>query len=327
MPLERLFGYTIRLDASSCSVTQDAISREYDRSRRRAQMGIHPKLGGSWRGVPLAADGRAAKELARDLLLSDRLTGNSRSSRLKTVVLGGTKGIGRALSRALVERAEPVFLLGRDRQDLERSARDLEARSSADITVGMAHCDLEQPTTFDAALDEADKALGKFDTVIVTAGLFAPQDELERDHELASRLLEINFAHTIGFCELAKERLLDRGGGSLCVLSSVAGDRGRKPVGIYGASKAGLSHYLESLDHQYHARGLHVLCVKPGFVKTGMTAGLPVPPFAGEADGVARDILRALSRKKPLLYTPAMWRWVMFVIRRLPRFVMRRIDF
>jgi decaprenylphospho-beta-D-erythro-pentofuranosid-2-ulose 2-reductase len=168
---------------------------------------------------------------------------------------------------------------------------------------------------------------GRVDAVVVTAGLFGTQDALEADLELAARLLTINLTHTVIFCEEARRRLIAQGGGRLCVFSSVAGDRGRKPVGIYGASKAGLSHYLESLDHKYRADGLITLTVKPGFVKTGMTAGLKPPPFAGEPDGVARDVLRALDAGRPVLYTPAMWGLVMAVIRRLPRFIMRRVGF
>jgi len=98
-------------------------------------------------------------------------------------------------------------------------------------------------------------------------------------------------------------------------------------VAIYGSAKAGLSVYLEALDHKYHDAGLNVLCVKPGFVKTGMTAGLKPPPFAGEPEQVARDVVRALDKKKPVLYTPGIWALVMLVIRCLPRFVMRKIGF
>jgi len=246
---------------------------------------------------------------------------------VKAVVLGATRGIGRAIARALVERGDEVCVLGLDDGELEPSARDLEARASRAMKVGTAVCNLEQPETFAPALDQADAALGGFDTVVVTAALFGTQDALERDVELARRLLTVNFAHTVVFCEHARKRLLQRGGGRLCVISSVAGDRGRKPVAIYGSGKAGLSHYLESLDHKHHAEGLRVVCVKPGFVKTGMTAGLPVPPFAGEPAQVAADIVRALDAGKPVVYTPWIWRFVMLVIRWLPRFVMRRIGF
>jgi short-subunit dehydrogenase len=111
------------------------------------------------------------------------------------------------------------------------------------------------------------------------------------------------------------------------VFSSVAGERGRKPVILYGAAKAGLSRYLEGLDHKFRARGLKVVCVKPGFVTTGMTVGLKPPPFAGTPGEVAQRVLRAIERGTPEVYAPPMWRWVMCVIRKLPRFVMRRTGF
>lgn len=246
---------------------------------------------------------------------------------MKAVVFGGTAGIGRAVAQRLAGRGEAVFLLGRDAAGLERSVADLTARHPQQARAGWALCNLEDPAGFAAGLDAADAALGGFDAVIVTAGMFATQAELEADGELARRLTTANFANTVTFCEHARKRLMARGGGWLTVLSSVAGDRGRKPVGIYGASKAGLSTYLEAMDHKYRASGLWVLCVKPGFVKTAMTAGLKTPPFAGEADGVARDIVAAMDRKRPLIYTPGIWRLVMLLIRHLPRSVMRKVDF
>ena len=246
---------------------------------------------------------------------------------MKAVLLGATKGIGRALARLMAERGDAVFLLGRDLQDLQKSAHDLEARSGRGGAVGVAHCDLEHPMSYALALEAADKALDGFDVVVVTAGLFATQEELEADPGLLARVLDANFRGTILFCEAARKRLLGRGGGTLCVFSSVAGERGRKPVGLYGATKAGLSHYLESLDHKYRAAGLRTVCIKPGFVKTSMTAGLPVPPFASEPEAVARVALRAIDRGTPAVYAPPIWALIMLVIRSLPRAVMRRVGF
>lgn len=245
---------------------------------------------------------------------------------MKVVILGATKGMGRAVARQLCEAGHAVALLGRDQVELDRSAADLAARKNG-LQIKSFLCDLEQVETFEAALNGADAALGGFDTVVVTAGLFATQDKLEADPAFALRLLTANFANTVMFCEAVRKRLLTRGGGTLCVFSSVAGDRGRKPVAIYGASKAGLSHYLESLDHKFRSQGLRTICVKPGFVKTAMTAGLKAPPFAGEPEGVARTVVKAIESGKPLVYAPGMWRLVMLVIRLLPRFVMRKINF
>jgi decaprenylphospho-beta-D-erythro-pentofuranosid-2-ulose 2-reductase len=244
---------------------------------------------------------------------------------MKVAVLGGTRGMGRSLARLLAERQDDVFLLGRTPADNERNARDLEIRGQG--KVGTAPCDLLSPASFAPALDAAEAAMGGLDTVVVTAGLFATQDQLEKDPALTGQLLTANFVNTVLFCEEARRRLLARGGGTLCVFSSVAGDRGRKPVVLYGASKAGLSLYLEGLDHRFRAEGLRVVCVKPGFVKTDMTAGLPPPPFAGTADGVAKRVLAAIDKGTPLVYAPGIWSLIMRVIRALPRFIMRRIGF
>ncbi len=246
---------------------------------------------------------------------------------MKTVILGGTRGMGRAVARALVERGDSVFLLGRQSSDLEKCAKDLEHRSAGQAQVPTAICDLEDPSGFDAALDAADEALGGFDTVVITAGLFGTQEKLEEDPEFARRMLTVNFTNTVVFCENVRRRLLERGGGTLCVFSSVAGERGRKPVVLYGSSKAGLSRYLEGLDHRDREKGLVTICVKPGFVKTGMTEGLEPPPFAGTPEQVATRVVRALSRGEPEVYTPGPWRFVMMVIRCLPRFVMRKVGF
>jgi NAD(P)-dependent dehydrogenase (short-subunit alcohol dehydrogenase family) len=234
--------------------------------------------------------------------------------------------MGRALARKLVERGDRVFVLGSKQGELERTASDLGIRGSSGA-VKWHVCDLEQPQTFAPALTAAADALDGFDTVVVTAGIFATQEALENDPELLGRLLTIDFTNTILFCEEARKRLLARGGGTLCVFSSVAGERGRKPVVLYGAAKAGLSRYLEALDHNHHAAGLHVVTVKPGFVKTGMTAGLTPPPFAGEPEAVAAQVVKAIDRGSPVVYTPLPWAPIMMVIRSLPRFVMRRIKF
>lgn len=247
---------------------------------------------------------------------------------MKAIIVGATRGMGRALARRMAEDGDELFLLGRDPVELERSARDLEVRGARPAgRFGVAACDLALPESFPAALDAADQALGKFDTVVITGGLFGTQDQLEADAAFAGRMLNVNFTGTVLFCEEARKRLLERGGGTLCVFSSVAGERGRKPVILYGAAKAGLSRYLEGLDHKFRARGLKVVTVKPGFVKTSMTEGLPAPPFAGEPDEVAARVLRGMARGQAVVYAPPIWALVMLVIRWLPRSVMRRIGF
>jgi short-subunit dehydrogenase len=227
----------------------------------------------------------------------------------------------------MAERGDHLCLLGRNAHDLERSAADLENRSRNGHSVASSHCDLEEPEGFAPALAQAEALLGGLDVVVVTAGIFGQQEELAEEPEAALKLLRVNFAHTVAFCEEARRRLMALGGGTLCVFSSVAGDRGRKPVVLYGASKAGLSAYLEGLDHRYRNQGLKAICVKPGFVRTGMTSGLTPPPFAGEPGAVARRVLRAIDRGTPVVYAPWQWRWLMLIIRQIPRSLMRRLGF
>ena len=216
---------------------------------------------------------------------------------LKVVILGGTRGIGRAVARRLAERGDRVHLLGRDADELARCAADLQARMPGGTdAVTTSLCDLERPESFEPAIASAGAALGGFDTAVVTAGMFAAQPQLEADRAFTQRLLTVNFANTVLFCEHLRTYLLSRGGGTLCVFSSVAGDRGRKPVILYGAAKAGLSAYLEGLDHKFRSSGLKTICVKPGFVRTGMTEGLPEPPFAADADQVAASAVKAIDR-------------------------------
>jgi decaprenylphospho-beta-D-erythro-pentofuranosid-2-ulose 2-reductase len=244
---------------------------------------------------------------------------------VKVAFVGATRGMGRALARALAERGDVLFLLGRDAAEMARSARDLEARGPR-APVGHAPLDLGRPTGFPEALDAADRAMGGLDALVVTGGVFGRQDELAADPARLATLLEVNFTGTAVLCQLAATRLAAKGGGLICAFSSVAGDRARRNY-LYGASKAGLSAFLDGLDLVYRERGVRVLCVKPGFVRTAMTAGLPVPPFAGEPEAVAAAVVRAMDRGRHQVYAPGIWRWIMLVIRALPRAVLRRVQF
>ena len=244
---------------------------------------------------------------------------------MKVVMLGATRGIGRALAREFAAKGDAIHVLARNPDDGAKCAEDLKTRGAS--AASSSTCDLMNPDGFPAAFDEADRALGGFDTVVLSAGLFGTQDELANDRARAAAVLTANYTNSVLFCEEARVRLLTRGGGRLIAFSSVAGERGRKPVVLYGSTKAGLSAYLEGLDHLYRAQGLIVTTVKPGFVRTAMTQNLKEPPFAGDPDDVARTVHAAILRGAPVVYAPPIWALVMLVIRALPRAVMRAAKF
>jgi short-subunit dehydrogenase len=245
---------------------------------------------------------------------------------MRVVFLGATRGLGRALARLMAARGDRLFLLGRDVGSLERSARDLEVRG-APAPVGVARCDLVEPQGFSAALETASRHLDGFDTVVVTAGIYVPEPDLERRAEERARLFAVDFTGTVEFCEQARLRLLARGGGVLCVFGSVAGDVPRKPVIFYGAAKAGLAFYLEGIDLKFRAQGLRTVLVKPGFVRTGMTVGLREPPLVSTPEAVARAALRGIDHGRAVVYAPPLWRAVTLAVGAIPRALMRRLDF
>ena len=245
---------------------------------------------------------------------------------MNAALFAATRGIGRALARLLAARGDRLCLLGRDAHELERSASDLEARG-ASKGVSTVPCDLGEPAGFGPALDAALRALGRLELVVVTAAVFGTQEQLESDPDLCRRLLELDFTNTVLFCEQARARLVAGGGGTLCVFSSVAGDRARKPAALYGAAKAGLDHYLDGLDLRFRDAGLRTVVVKPGFVHTGMTEGLRAPPFASQPETVARAALRGIESGRRIVYAPPIWRGVMTAVRALPRPLLRRSAF
>lgn len=286
---------------------------------------------GATKGIGRAIARRLAERGDRLFLLGRDLADLERSAR-DLSVRGGVRGSVRSGGRGSVRSGGRGSVRAGVRGAVLGSAGEGPGEpSSSAPEIAVAHCDLERPETFGPALDAAADALGGLDAVVVTAADFAPQEALEADRERMHRLLAVDFTGTVLFCDEARRRLLAAraagGAGILCVLSSVAGERGRTPVVVYGAAKAGLTAYLEGLDHRHHREGLTVITVKPGFVKTSMTQGIDPPPFAGEPDGVARDIVRAIDRRRPVVYTPWPWRWVMLLIRHLPRAVMRRVGF
>ena len=228
---------------------------------------------------------------------------------VKVALLGATKGMGRALARLLAERGDPLCLLGRDRDDLARSAADWRC-AARPATVGTAAATCSIRPASPRRSTPRSQALGGLDTVVVTAGLFATQEALERDAELRARLLAADFTNTVLFCELARERLL-AARRRHAVRLQLGGRRSRPQAGAFstapprpGCRTTSTASITSSAPH-----GLRTILVKPGFVKTGMTAGLPPPPFAGEPDAVARASCAPSTAARRWSTPPASGAW------------------
>lgn len=234
------------------------------------------------------------------------------------LILGATSGIARALGRALAGRWQNLVLAGRDLEELERLGADLNLRHGIEVVV--------EP--FDArAFDEhrsflercAERRGRGLVGVVLCYGVMADQEKARRDFSLAHEMIEVNYSSAVSILNCAADFFKQRDSGFICAVTSVAGDRGRASNYLYGSTKAALSVYLEGLGAALADTNVKVIDVKPGPVKTTMTWGLPVAGPLAEPERIAADICAAIDRSKPLIYSPWIWRWIMMVIRWIPR--------
>jgi short-subunit dehydrogenase len=241
----------------------------------------------------------------------------------RVLVLGAGSGIARALVRRLAAEGAELVLAGRNRAELERSARDAEVRGARRALVETYDAlDLASHETF---LDACFARLPGLDGVLLCHGELVEQAEAERELAPALRMLEVNVTGSLSLLEGAARRLEASGGGWLAALSSVAGDRGRRRNYLYGASKAALSTALEGLRVRLAPAGIPVTDVRPGPVDTRLTFGMALPGIASP-ERVAGDVLRGVRRGRAVVYTPWPWRFVMLAVRALPASLVARLD-
>jgi len=252
--------------------------------------------------------------------------GSRNGTPLRVAIFGATSGIAVAVARRLAALGARLALIGRDAGALAALASDLKVRGSP--AVAAIVCDFGQTGRLGEAADQAWEAFAGLDVALIAYGSLPDQSELEKQPENAVPMLVLNLASpAILSLNLANHFERQRSG-VLAVITSVAGDRGRKSNFLYGAAKGGLQRFLEGLRHRLHAAGVQVLDIRPGFVATAMTAHLSqTGPLWAQPDRVAADILRAIGRRRAVLYTPRFWRVVMAVIRALPRPLFHRTSF
>lgn len=236
------------------------------------------------------------------------------------LVLGGTSDIGLAVVRRLVaEGARRIMLAGRDPEALQQAGGTL---GSADVrTLAFDAVD----TAGHAKVVEEAFAEGDVDLVLLAFGQLGDPETLESDPELAADLARVNYVGAVSVGLRLAERFRRQGHGTLVVFSSVAGERVRRSNFVYGSTKAALDGFSQGLQAALAGTGARVLIVRPGFVRSTMTAGLTAPPMSTDPERVAEAVLRGLRRRAEIIWVPPMLRWVMVVLRHLPRIVFRRL--
>lgn len=246
------------------------------------------------------------------------------ASARKVLLVGGTSEIGLAIVRRLAADGPlAVTLSGRRRPELERVRAEL---GSGQVTVGeVIELDADEPAGHEAIVAEAFERAGGFDVVVLAVGLLGAQEGIEADPAAALDVMRVNFVGTGSLAVAALRALRRQGHGTLIVLSSVAGERGRASNAVYGAAKAGLDTLVQGLADSLASTGVHVLVVRPGFVRTRMTAGLPEAPLSTTPEAVADATIRGLARGAHTVWVPGSLRYLFIVLRHLPRPIWRRL--
>lgn len=242
------------------------------------------------------------------------------------LVLGATSRIARAISQTLAAPGTDFVLVARDGEELERCAADLRIRSGCRVVT--QRFDALDFASHSKWVEEwCQLAGGAPDGVVLAFGHLPDPEQARTDAAEASRTIAINFTSAASLLTLLAARMADRGDGWIVGISSVAGDRGRQSNYVYGSAKAGLTTYLDGLRSRLQPLDVHVLTVKPGFVDTPMLRSQMAGPsrMIATPERVARDIERALRRRRNTLYTPWYWRIIMLVIRAIPEPLFKRM--
>lgn len=242
------------------------------------------------------------------------------------LIIGATSGIAEAVARQYATRGNRLFLVARNADKLKVVAVDLVARGAGAAQTFVM--DANDAALLPAMIAAAWRAYPQIDVALVAHGTLPEQSRCETDTEYAVREFRTNAESVIACLTGLAQRFEKQGTGVIAVIGSVAGDRGRASNYLYGAAKAAVNTFASGLRVRMGRCGVQVLTIKPGFVDTPMTRGLPLPQaLVVSADKVAGDIVRAVEKKRDVLYTPWFWRYIMLIIIHLPGFIFRRMKF
>jgi decaprenylphospho-beta-D-erythro-pentofuranosid-2-ulose 2-reductase len=242
----------------------------------------------------------------------------------KILVLGATSGIAEATCRIWATQGASLFLVARNAEKLAAVAADLRTRGASYVDTAVA--DLDDTDKHPELLAHAINSLTGMDIAYLAHGILGDQSEAERDFNTAAQILYTNLMAPVSLLTWLANFCIQRHAGVLAVISSVAGDRGRKSNYLYGSSKAGLSTFLGGLRNRVDREGVTVLTIKPGPIRTAMTAGMPKSEKFADVDSVAESIVSAIDKRKDVLYVPFQWQPIMFVIRNIPERIFKKLN-
>lgn len=243
----------------------------------------------------------------------------------KWLIVGGTSAIAEATARLWATRGYSFFLAARDTRKLEIVKQDLLARGASRVELGTFNAEDSQQMI--RLFDEAANTLGGLDGILVAHGSLPEQTRCEQDLDLALREIQVNGLGVIQLCGHAANYFETRKSGTIAVISSVAGDRGRKSNYVYGAAKGMVSIFLQGLRNRLSASNVTVLTIKPGFVDTPMTQSFDKGgPLWAQPEDIGAGIVSAVDKRRNVVYLPWFWSLIMLVIKHIPEFIFKRLS-
>jgi decaprenylphospho-beta-D-erythro-pentofuranosid-2-ulose 2-reductase len=242
----------------------------------------------------------------------------------KIVLLGAYSAIVFETARIYAKDGASFILLGRSAERLEQTAQDLTARGASQVECIAA--DLADLSKHQELYEEILKLQPDTNLVISGYGQLSEQAAAEKNFQLVEQTFNINFLSVASWLEKFAQYFKEREAGTLAVITSVAGDRGRKSNYVYGASKAALSTYLQGLRNRLSTSGVGVLDIKPGFVDTPMTANLKKGLLFASPEKIAQGIYAAINKQKDQVYLPFFWFFIMLIIRNIPERIFKKMS-
>jgi Short-chain dehydrogenases of various substrate specificities len=240
----------------------------------------------------------------------------------KILIIGATSAIAEHCARLWTARGDALYLVARNEERLTAIANDLKVRGAKEAHY---YCmDLNDINNHAVMLDAADAVLGGIDTVLIAHGTLSDQKACEQSVEETLRQIQTNALSSISLLTLIANRFEAKQAGTIAVISSVAGDRGRASNYVYGSSKAMITAFASGLRQRLYKANVAVVTIKPGFVDTPMTTEFKKGILWAKPASVAAKIVRAIDQRKDEVYVPGFWWVIMTIIKMIPARLFQR---